>query len=73
MSDQLQQLVALQPYPSQQLLSTGYMCAARYSQDMLWYRAIVRQPFQLKSTQVHVLRYCIHLTHSYTIHTVLIL
>jgi hypothetical protein len=46
MNHQLRELVHSEPHPPQGSLSPGYVCAARYSLDSLWYRAVVRQPFE---------------------------
>ena len=54
MSVQLQHLVTTEPYLSPESTSTGCVCAARYSMDGQWYRAIVRQPFQSQSQQVYI-------------------
>ncbi|CAI8001522.1 Tudor domain-containing protein 7 [Geodia barretti] len=40
----LQKLVLLEPHPPQGSLSPGYVCAARYSLDSMWYRASSDKP-----------------------------
>ena len=52
MSCRLQQLIPAMSLTNPHKLSTGFVCAVKYSLDSLWYRAIVRQPFQVSSMQV---------------------